>query len=215
MKKYGVIYKITNKINNKCYIGQTTCTISKRWNEHCCSNKKTVISLAIKKYGKDNFIIEELGWASDQKSIDDLETNLIKSHNTLSPNGYNIKLGGNGKGKLPPYKVPHYPKNRKSAGPRSAETYAKIAAKNLGKKRTEATKLKQSLVKVGKSPIHLQVSIIALNIKTKEELSFKSIQDAANKLDCLRTSISNILAKKSYSIRSGWTFKYAGGSIVS
>jgi predicted GIY-YIG superfamily endonuclease len=31
----GLIYKITNQINGKIYIGQTISTLSKRWREHC------------------------------------------------------------------------------------------------------------------------------------------------------------------------------------
>ncbi len=34
---YGVIYKITNSINNKIYMGQTVNSISKRSIEHCCN----------------------------------------------------------------------------------------------------------------------------------------------------------------------------------
>ena len=34
MKPYGIIYKITNKVNGKCYIGQTTKSLSDRWSKH-------------------------------------------------------------------------------------------------------------------------------------------------------------------------------------
>jgi hypothetical protein len=53
---------------------------------------------SIKKYGKDYFYMEPL-WESDnctQKEIDDKEMELIKEHNTISPNGYNLTEGGSG-----------------------------------------------------------------------------------------------------------------------
>jgi group I intron endonuclease len=70
-KKYGVIYKITNIVNGKCYIGQTIKTIKQRFNKHFYLSKQkipiTAISKAIKKYGKENFIIEEIDYAIDEK----------------------------------------------------------------------------------------------------------------------------------------------------
>ncbi len=51
------IYKITNKINNKIYIGSSV-NIKSRWSTHINTKKGFLISLAIKKYGIDNFIFE-------------------------------------------------------------------------------------------------------------------------------------------------------------
>lgn len=51
------IYKITNNINNKIYIGQSV-HIKRRWAEHCKPSSDSLISKAIKKYGKDNFTFE-------------------------------------------------------------------------------------------------------------------------------------------------------------
>lgn len=58
----GYIYCITNKVNGKKYIGQTTATIKKRMSQHFSKSKqrKYAIYLAIQKYGKENFIIEEI-----------------------------------------------------------------------------------------------------------------------------------------------------------
>lgn len=61
----GFIYKITNLINGKIYIGQTTCSIEDRWKEHLHSAKKSVsenrpLYRAINKYGKENFSIEKI-----------------------------------------------------------------------------------------------------------------------------------------------------------
>lgn len=55
------IYKITNKINHKIYIGQSV-RVEIRLQEHCYPSANGIIDKAIKKYGKDNFsfdIVEE------------------------------------------------------------------------------------------------------------------------------------------------------------
>ena len=47
------IYKITNLINNKIYIGQSI-HIERRWSEHCQPSAKSLIAKAIQKYGKEH-----------------------------------------------------------------------------------------------------------------------------------------------------------------
>lgn len=97
---YFVIYKITNKINNKIYIGQTTNSVESRWRSHCCFKKnKTAISMAIKKYGKNNFDIEIIDGATNQAELNYKEFILIHINNSLAPNGYNLKKGGHQGGK--------------------------------------------------------------------------------------------------------------------
>lgn len=83
------IYKIENLLNHKVYIGQSL-HIEKRWQEHCRPSKNSVISNAIKKYGKNNFsfqIVEEC----DPSQLDEREVYYIQFYNSLTPNGYNIK----------------------------------------------------------------------------------------------------------------------------
>lgn len=88
------IYKITNLINGKCYIGQSV-HIKRRWTEHCLPSTKSVISSAIKKYGKENFSFEII----EECSIEELsskEEYYIKYYNSITPNGYNIMESHNG-----------------------------------------------------------------------------------------------------------------------
>ena len=94
-----VIYKITNKINGKAYIGQTTQDVRKRWRRHCSNSEKDgAISKAIKKYGKSNFIFEILKENIDSiDSLNVLEIYYINTLSTMSPNGYNLIMGGNNK----------------------------------------------------------------------------------------------------------------------
>lgn len=88
------LYKITNKINQKIYIGQTVHP-EKRWWEHCQRAKTHYdnypIHLAIDKYGEENFEFEVLEWSED---YDNRERELIQQFNSLSPNDYNLIEGG-------------------------------------------------------------------------------------------------------------------------
>ena len=56
-----IIYKITNNINGKIYIGQTTQSLANRWSQHTKEISKCFrMKAAIKKYGKESFSIEEI-----------------------------------------------------------------------------------------------------------------------------------------------------------
>lgn len=85
------LYRITNNINKKIYIGITN-NYKKRWSNHGLED--TVISKAIKKYGKENFTFEVLFDNVPIEQIDKLEIEQIKLHNSLVPNGYNVSKGG-------------------------------------------------------------------------------------------------------------------------
>lgn len=97
-KVYGRVYLITNLINGKQYVGQTIETINKRFTKHC-GNKRQVISRAIKRYGRENFTIQEIAIAYNQEELTFLEGMYMSWFNTLAPNGYNIREIINGKGK--------------------------------------------------------------------------------------------------------------------
>lgn len=93
----GYIYKITNNINNKCYIGQTGRTIQVRWLEHIRPSKyKSDLPLyrAISKYGVDNFSIEEIE-ECDNTVLDEREIYWINYFDAYR-NGYNCTEGGGG-----------------------------------------------------------------------------------------------------------------------
>lgn len=86
------IYKITNLLNNKCYIGKTK-NLKSRFYQHCrgSDTHKSLIHLAIKKYGKSNFLFEKIYECHDEKEISEKEIFYIRKHNSLSPNGYNLR----------------------------------------------------------------------------------------------------------------------------
>ena len=77
------IYKITNSINNKVYIGNTNYSIKKRWSEHVRDSRKErckhrPLYYAINKYGIENFKIEKLEYVEDDSKLSDREIYWIK-----------------------------------------------------------------------------------------------------------------------------------------
>lgn len=90
------IYKITNKINGKFYIGQSN-DIERRWKEHCSPNRYKTSNIplewAIHKYGKDNFSLEVLQECCLEE-LNTLETYWINKTQAIEK-GYNCNLGGN------------------------------------------------------------------------------------------------------------------------
>lgn len=116
-----IIYKVTNKINGKIYIGQTIRSLEIRWKQHCkdaeTNHKGMAILAAIQKYGKENFTVEQIDIACDRDELDLKEQYWIRYYNSLSPNGYNLHTGGK-----------HYEC--------SEETKRKISESNKGKKRS-------------------------------------------------------------------------------
>lgn len=86
------IYKITNLINGKCYIGQSV-DIYERWHQHKYADyKESVIHTAIKKYGIENFsfeIIEKI----HQAELNEREIYWINYYDSYN-NGYNCTTGG-------------------------------------------------------------------------------------------------------------------------
>ena len=97
------IYKITNIQNNKVYIGQTIRPIKDRLNRHINDALHNILDThfarAIRKYGKESFIIEEIDTASSQEELNQKEQYWIQYYNATI-DGYNetdaiYKCGGN------------------------------------------------------------------------------------------------------------------------
>lgn len=97
----GFIYKITNDINDKVYIGKTTLSsVEDRFQEHLKDSQrvrfeKRPLYNAISKYGIENFhiyLIEEV----PLEQLEDREKYWIKQYDSYQ-NGYNATLGGDGK----------------------------------------------------------------------------------------------------------------------
>ncbi len=97
------IYKITNLVNGKVYVGQTKDTYLKRFHGHkrdARTNRKTcspVLKRAIQKYGESQFVCELLdSSAQTHEELDRLEIAYIAQLDCLVPKGYNVTTGGRG-----------------------------------------------------------------------------------------------------------------------
>lgn len=134
---YGIIYKVTNKINGKAYIGQTTKSLEQRMSCHVSkalhNKNNSYFHNAIKKYGIENFDLEIISKCSSFKLLNSMEIFYIDYYDTFN-NGYNLILGGCGL---------------------SAEARKKLSMSLIGKKvgfkHTEETKRRMSEIKTGKN----------------------------------------------------------------
>lgn len=128
-----IIYKITNLVTNKVYIGQTIVSIKKRWGDHCSKGSNCrFLSKSIAKHGKNNFHIEEIDRADTLEDLNKKEAYWIDFYKSTDPEfGYNLSSGGD---------------NRQC----HEDTKDKISKANSGKKRTEESKEKMRQAQLGK-----------------------------------------------------------------
>lgn len=91
----GYIYKITNLVNNKIYIGSTIKKPSSRWSGHLweafTKKSKYAVHQAMRKYGKQQFHFEVIFCTKDLEGLEIIEDLFIKEYNSLNgDNGYNM-----------------------------------------------------------------------------------------------------------------------------
>ena len=95
-----IIYLITNRENGKCYVGKTALSAQRRWKAHCSKAKgsaNTRLHRAIRKYGTDAFVIQEICVAVNALHLDFLERYFIGEFNSMNREcGYNMTPGGDG-----------------------------------------------------------------------------------------------------------------------
>jgi group I intron endonuclease len=95
-----IVYCVTNKINGKIYIGQSTKTLQQRRRKHLKSINQNInlpFYRALKKYGKDNFEWVILKECSSKKELDETEIYYIRSLKSNDEHyGYNRSTGGEG-----------------------------------------------------------------------------------------------------------------------
>lgn len=97
----GKIYIIKNYINKKVYIGQTVNSVRKRFSDHFTAakhpdKKHYKFSLALNKYGKENFYYEILEKNVLVSNLDKKEIMYIEKYDSVK-NGYNTSPGGDSK----------------------------------------------------------------------------------------------------------------------
>lgn len=133
----ALIYKITNKVNGRAYVGKTVRSLSLCWKYHVADARRgrtdMLICKAIRKYGSENFIIEVLE-ECDVLVLSDRETHWVAELGTYG-NGYNSTKGGE---RTSGYKFNEESRQKMSEKAKargiSEETRSKIIAANTGKK---------------------------------------------------------------------------------
>ena len=139
LNKY-YIYKITNNLNNKIYVGQHKERPHETPREYM--GKGIALRSAYKKYGIQNFtkeIIEYLYDDDKHEKVSEREKFWIKELNSLYPNGYNISQGG--EGGCPKESAKKGALTRKQRGYRhSQQTKNKISKSHKGKTLTKQHK---------------------------------------------------------------------------
>lgn len=146
---YGYIYKTTNLLNEKIYVGQRK---SKEFIKSYYGSG-TLIKNAISKYGKENFKLEFIDFAMSPDELDNLEIYYIKEMKANVKFGnYNLAEGGF----LARYDFNNQPEWKKDeireklslvnkGKKRSAETRERISKVQKGRKQSEETRIKKSI----------------------------------------------------------------------
>lgn len=132
-KRKYCVYKHTNKINGKVYIGQTGLKPERRWGNQGSGYKDSSYFFnAIQKYGWDNFEHEIISFNLTLEESNELEIELINKFDSRNPEkGYNLKSGG-------------------SNGELAESTKLKLAKAATGRKMSEYTKEKLRQSHIGK-----------------------------------------------------------------
>ena len=215
-----LIYKITNLITGRIYIGQT----NNRQRSYMGSGK--VIKLAIKKYGKENFKKETVVEGDFNRELTDaLEKHYIRLYNSNNKKvGYNLDGGGRknrvfkmseeGKRKIGLSKIGNTNRRGKKA---SIETRLKLSISHIGKKQPKEQIDKRKASRkitfekteyVYRPRFYARKSIKCININTQEEKLFESITIAASMLNLKRTAINNNLKNMCKLVNKQYKFYY-------
>lgn len=192
-----VIYKATNLLNGKVYVGQTVRTLDERMREHLRHNE-TAFSKALKKYGIENFEINVIDKADTVEELNEKEIFWIKFFKAFGENGYNMCEGG---GNTTGYH--HTEKSKEKMSIVKKTMYTGEGNPFYNKKHTAVSKAKMSNSRKGRiitpewrkniaeGAIHKRK---VKNIETGEV--FNSIKEAAEKYNILPTHITRVCKGK-------------------
>lgn len=137
----SIIYRITNNINNKSYIGQTIFSLEKRLKSHYCDtftkNSKTKFHNALRKHPTEVWVCEIIEEVDDINLLNEREIYWIFHYDTFK-NGYNSTSGG-----VQYIEITEETKNKISKANKGK------SSPNKGKKATEEAKEKMRQAKLG------------------------------------------------------------------
>lgn len=184
-----IVYKTTNLVNEKFYVGVHHDTGG---DYYLYLGSGTVLKKAILKYGRANFKRETLFEFDDRVDAFKKEAELIETF--LGPNCYNIASGGCG-------------------GYVGVEAYLKVSKAMKGRKFSKESIQKKSIASSGirnamyGKPSPIRRKVLAMELSTGVEVSFKSRQDAANYTKVMPSNISSVCFGHR-KCSKGWTFTY-------
>ena len=193
----GIIYKITNKVNGKSYIGQTRYSLEFRWRQHIHKKDNTYFHNAIKKYGVENFSIEILEECEVSK-LNEREIFYIAKLNTFKE-GYNLTIGGDGNRRL----------LLDNAYDEIKDLY--LSGFSSNKIATLYNIDKASVIKILKQ-LGVKIRSNALNINNQEFIelvndykSGYSLKELAKRYNCSASGLKEFLIKKGVNIKEKYS----------
>jgi group I intron endonuclease len=199
-KFYGIIYIHKNKINGKCYVGQTTNKPKKRWGSNGINYKNsTIFWNAIQKYGWDNF--EHIVLPTFYNNLDDLnkaESEMILELDSVK-NGYNVTFGGENN------------KRDESVGERISEKLKGRTIPIETRTKMSESQKKKIFTKEHKRNISQSKNKPVLQIDRYTKIiinSFESVVEASEKTGTNNRNISSVcLGKRKYANNFIWKYK--------
>lgn len=210
-----IIYKITNQIDGKQYVGQTVRPLTERFQEH--ARKKSILNNAIKSYGIENFLVEKIDSAETIEELNEKEIEWISKLNTLTPNGYNLCFGG---GNTTGYK--HKPKSKKLMSLKRKGRFTAEQNHFYKKKHSEETRKKMRAAWTEERKRHLaemsrernmrNQAVKVRNVETGE--IFDSIKAAAKRYELKPTHITRVCRGRRKTT-GGFHWEYADKTIPS
>lgn len=190
-----IIYKATNLVNGKVYIGQTVRTLDERIAEHI-RKRNSLLGQAIRKYGEECFSFEVIDTASNIEGLNKKEIYWIAFFDCEVPNGYNQCAGGENT-------IGYHHKDSSKEKMRVAKEEAYCGTGNpfYGKKHSAEAKAKMSKARKGrvltnewKTKIGQGLHKKVINLDTGEV--FESVKAAAERYGLKDTHITRVCKGK-------------------
>ncbi len=219
------IYKSTNTINGKVYIGQTSDFKSRKWqHERGYEKEDCIFHRALQKYGAENFIWEIIDVVEGKENANRAEKKYIEEYHSFKPNGYNMTKGGEGGSMWNARPIVcltldgKFVKRYDSAGQAEkndgyCNSDVLVSCKNPNRTckgnifMFEDEYKKNGARSYQKPESTSKKRIIQCNQYGEYIATFDSVQEAAEKTGANRTTISGVLTKK-YKKANGFIFVY-------
>jgi group I intron endonuclease len=197
-----IIYQLMSP-SGKSYVGQTTRSLKRRWQEHCGGKQRngTRIRNAIKKYSPSSFLVQQLSTASNQEELNNLEKVWIILLQSADPqHGYNLTWGGeNGNHTEQSKQRISIAKKGKPGKPKTLEQRQAMSLTMSGRDRSDAHRDNLRKSQQGeKAHQHKLTEPEVLEIRSTYVPWEISRQKLADKYGVSRSSIQNIIERTTW-----------------